>query len=97
MLPPLEAEPADALLDRLDVLGLLFHRVGVVEAEMAASAEIPRQPEVKADGFGVADVEIAIGLGRETGDDSPVLAAFEIILDDGSQEVGDVGWFGGRH
>ncbi len=69
MLAPVEAEPAHVLLDRLDVLELLLDRVGVVEAQVAAAAELGGDPEVEADRLGVADVEIAVGLGRKAGDD----------------------------
>ena len=40
VLAPVEAEPADVGLDRVDVLLLLLLRVRVVEAEVAAAAEL---------------------------------------------------------
>ena len=39
VLAPVEAEPADVRLDRVDVLLLFLDRVGVVEAQVAAAAE----------------------------------------------------------
>ena len=66
--PPVEAEPAHVLLDRLDVLGLLRGRVGVVEAQVAAPAELRGDAEVEADRLGVPDVQVAVGLGREARD-----------------------------
>ena len=41
MLAPVEAEPVHVALDRVDELLLLLGRVGVVEAQMAAAADIP--------------------------------------------------------
>jgi len=56
MFAPVEAEPADVLLDRVDVLNVFFDRIGVVEAQVAAAAVLERHAEIEADGFGVADV-----------------------------------------
>ena len=67
---PVEAEPADVLLDGVDVLDVFLDRVGVVEAQVAAAAELGGDAEVEADGLGVADVQVAVGLGRKAGDDA---------------------------
>jgi hypothetical protein len=66
---PVEAEPAHRVEDRFDVLLVLLDRVGVVEAHVAAPAEVARQAEVQADALGVADVQVAVGLRREAGAD----------------------------
>src|SRR5439155_10083400 len=66
---PIEAEPAHVALDRVDVFLLLPGRVGVVKAQMATPAKLLRHPEIEADRLGVADMEIAVGLGRKPGDD----------------------------
>ena len=65
---PVEAEPAHVFLDRLDELVLLLGRIGVVEAHVAAPAELLRHAEVETDRLGVPDVQIAVGLGREACD-----------------------------
>jgi hypothetical protein len=52
MLAPVEAEPADVFLDRVDVLLLFLDRVGVVEAQVAAAAELLGDPEVERDRLG---------------------------------------------
>ena len=67
---PVEAEPADVLLDGVDVLDVLLDRVGVVEAQVAVPAVLGRDAEVEADRLGVADVQVAVGLGREARDDA---------------------------
>ena len=41
--------------------------VGVVEPEVADAAELGGEAEIEADGLGVADVEVAVGLGRKAG------------------------------
>ena len=43
VLAPVEAEPAHVLLDGVDVLLLLLDGVGVVEAQVAAAAELLRR------------------------------------------------------
>ena len=84
---PVEAQPADILLDGLDVLHLLLHRVGVVEAQVALAAEFRRDAEVNANGLGVADVQIPVRLRREAGVDAGVAARFQILHHGGPDEV----------
>ena len=62
---------SDVGVDGVDVLLLFFRRVGVVEPQVAAAVELAGDAEVEADGLGVADVEVAVGFGREAGDDVP--------------------------
>ncbi len=49
--------------------------VGVVEAQVAAAAELLGDAEVEADGLGVADVEVAVGLGGKARAHGVALAA----------------------
>ena len=62
---PVPAQPMHHLDDRVDVLLLFFLRVGVIESQVADAAEIARQAEVQADALGMADVQVAVGLGRK--------------------------------
>src|SRR3989441_12296809 len=75
VLAPVEGEPAHVVHDGVDVLLALLGRVGVVEAQVAAAAVVSRQAEVDTDGLGVADVKVAVGLGREARDDLAAEAA----------------------
>ena len=51
-------------------------------------AEFGGEAEVETDGFGVADVEISVGLGRETGlHAAAVFVGLEVIENDVAQEV----------
>ena len=100
---PVEAEPADVLLDAFDVFEVFFGGVGVVEAEVAAGAGVEGgvflgEAEVEADGFGVADVEVAVGFWGEAGDDGGVFAGAEVVLDDFADEIEGFGggWGGGK-
>src|SRR5262249_23076526 len=82
---------ADVLLDRVDVLLLLLDRVGVVETQVAAAAELLRDPEVERDCLGVPDVEVSVRLGREAGHDlrDPPLA--HVGGDDLPDEIASLG------
>ena len=91
---PLEAQPLDIGLDRVDVFLIFLGRIGVVETQVALAAELFGQAKVQADALGMADVQVAVGLRREAGHDLGVLAAVQISLDDGAQEVGS--FFDGR-
>src|SRR3990167_2834469 len=91
---PLEAQPLYVALDRVDVFLVFLGRVGVVEAQVALAAKLLGQAEVQADRLGMADMQVAVGLRRETGDDFRVLASVQIGLDDGTKKVrsGDNLW-----
>ena len=88
VLAPVEAQPADVGLDRVDVLLLLLDRVGVVEPEVAVAAELLRDAEVERDRLRMADVEVAVGLGREPRDDRPDAAGAHVGGHDVADEVG---------
>ena len=96
---PLVAEPADVGLDRVDVLLLLLLGVGVVEPEVAAAAELARDAEVEGDRLGMADVEVAVGLGREPRDGGGDPAGADVGGHDVADEVAALGRGGriGRH
>ena len=78
MLAPVEAEPAHVALDRVDIFLLFLGRIGVVVTQIALSAELLGDAEIQADRLGVADMQIAVGLGRKAGDDRLVPARCEI-------------------
>ena len=85
---PLEAQPAHVLLDRLDVLDVLFRGVGVVEAQVADAAELGGDAEVEADRLGVADVQVAVGLrGKTRGHTSGVLPRADVLSHYGPDEI----------
>ena len=100
VLLPAETEPLDAVDDGVDVFLLFPGRVGVVEAQMAHALVVARHAEVQADRLGVADVQVAVRLGREAGDDrcqavAPVGAGGQVRFDDRAQEI-RAGRGGGR-
>src|SRR5262249_28063623 len=82
VLAPVVAEPAHGVDDRVDVLLALLRRVGVVEPEVAAAAELAGQAEVDRDRLGVANMEIAVGLGREARDHVAAETPAGVVLQD---------------
>ena len=71
--PPVIAQPADVLLDGLDVLHVLLGGVCIVHTQITHPAILFGGAEVHENGLGVADVEVAVGLGRKAGVDGHAL------------------------
>jgi hypothetical protein len=87
VVPP-EAQPLNVFLDGVDVLDIFFCRVRIVEAQVARAAEFLGDTKVQANGLGVADVQIAVGLGRKTRRDLPtVLPCLDVFADDRPDEI----------
>ena len=80
---PMIAQPLNISLDRFHIFVVFLLRVGIVHAEVADAAELLRHSEVQGDGFGVSDVQVAVGFRRETRlKATAVLAGSEIIFHD---------------
>ena len=65
-LRPVKTQPLHRVDDAVDVLKLFFFGIGVVKAQVADAAIFTRQPKIEANAFGMADMQIAIGLRWET-------------------------------
>ena len=88
VLAPVEPEPADIAHDFVDIFLRLFHRVGVVEAQMAPAAELLSHPEIDADGLRVADMQPPIRFGWKASDDTAaVLPRHTVLRDDLADEI----------
>ena len=64
---PLKAQPAYVALYGIDELRVLLGGVGIVKTQVALAAVLFRYAEIYAQRLGVADVQIAVRLGREAG------------------------------
>ena len=83
-----EAQPLDHFLDRLFVFELFLDRIGVIEAQVTNAAIVASEAKVQANGFGVTDVQVAIGLRRKTGDHLAAVLVGQIVgINDLSNEV----------
>jgi hypothetical protein len=87
MLSPVESEPADISFDRINEFLLLFQWICVVEAQIAVPAEFLRNAEIEADRFCVPDVQVAVRLGRETGDNATVASGRQVGPDNVANEI----------
>ncbi len=86
---PIEAQPADVVDDRIDVLDLFLGGIGVIEAQVVFAAVLLRHAKVQADGFGVTDVQVTVRLGWEAGMHPPAEPAAAVIgFDDLADEIG---------
>ena len=86
LLRPVESEPVDVALDRVDVFDILLDGVRVVEAQVALASVLLSQSEVDADALGVSDMEVSVGFGRKTGLNA-FLAFGDRLFDDLFEEV----------
>ena len=84
---PVIAEPVHVGLDGIDIFLLFLGRVGVVEAQMALAGKFLRDAEIKGNRLGMADVQVAVRLRRESGHDPAVLFGGEIGLHDVADEI----------
>jgi hypothetical protein len=66
---PVKTQPLHRVQNAVDVFGVFFFGVGVVKAHVAHATVVARQAKVQANAFGMAHVQVAIGLGWETGAD----------------------------
>ncbi len=95
---PVEPEPLHVGLDRVDVLDVFLGRVGVVEAQVAAAAELAGDAEVQADRLGVADVQVPVRLRRKARRDAPRMTRRpDVLRDDRANEVEGFGRAGRGH
>ena len=80
----------DVLFDGVHKLGVLLGGVGVVHAQVADAAEFFGRSEIDAQCLAVADVQVAVRLGRETGVDGltgEAAAGRKILFDKGFDKV----------
>jgi hypothetical protein len=63
------------VLDGLRVFLAFPFRVGIVETQIALALIVLCQTEVQANRFGMADMQITVGLRRKTCDDAAVFAS----------------------
>ena len=63
---PVNAEPANILLDRSGERLVLCLRIGIVHPEVTDAAILFSDPEIEVNSFGMADVQIPVRFGRKT-------------------------------
>jgi len=73
--------------DAVDVLLAFAGGVGVIQTQVELAAVLVGNGPVDVDGLGTADVQIAVGLGREAGMDLADLALGKVGINDIRQKV----------
>jgi hypothetical protein len=72
---PVESKPLHRGFDRILVFDVFLDGIGIVKAQVTDTPVFARQAEVQTDGFGVANMQVAIGLWGETGHHSAAILA----------------------
>ena len=80
-------QPLNVLLDRLYILVIFAHRIGVIKAQIELAAIFLGNRPVDINGFCRANVQIAIRLRRETGVDLLGQTGCNIGINDVGQEI----------
>src|SRR5690348_6777634 len=86
---PIESQPANIILNRVDVLRIFSRGIGIVESQMADPAGIVlSQSEVEADRFRMADVQKAVRFGgKACHDPTAMLTGRTVGGDDLSDKI----------
>ena len=84
---PLETEPLDVFFDGIHVFGVFFCGVGIVVAEIGLAAIFLCKAEVDAKALGVPQMQVAIRLRREAGEDGFDFAGLQVVLDNFFKEI----------
>ena len=92
MFAPVKTEPMHITLDGLDIFHRFLAGIGVVEAEMTDPVVLLGNAEVQADGLGMANMQEAVRLRREAGDDFRVLAGGKVIGNNLPDEIKGLVW-----
>src|SRR4029077_8136604 len=84
-------KPFDVFRNRIDVLDIFLGRVGVIHSQVANAAKLPGDAEIQANGFGMADMKIAVRFRREASVDLGIF----LFADMRGHDVADeIGWSG---
>ncbi len=85
---PIESEPSNVLFDGFNKLFLFFGWIGVIKSHIAKATKLSRNTEIEADGFGVSDMQIAVGLGRKTCMNSPIVfVCLQVLSNNRSDKI----------
>ena len=77
---PVKAQPFDGIDDAVYIFLLFLFRIGIVKAQVADAAVVAGQTKVQADGLGMTNVQIAIGLRGEAGTDLGLIDLTALVV-----------------
>ena len=87
LLVPLESEPLDILLDRVNVFGILLGRICVIEPEIGLSAIFLGKTEIQADALRMSKMKVTVRLRRESRQNAVHFSGFEVGFNDFLKEI----------
>ena len=87
LLAPIESQPAQVLLNGVDIFLFLLDRIGVIQSKIAATAKFTGHTEVQRDRLGVPDVEIAVGFGWKSRDHRIFAPGRKVVANDIADKV----------
>ena len=97
---PFKAQPGDVFFDGIDIFHIFFAGVGIIKTQVAYAVVLFGHAEIHADGFGVTQMEIAVGLRRKTGLHLVENAVFKVFFNKMFDEIFRFSYFrfffGGR-
>ena len=88
---PVAAQPAHVLADGVHVFRVFLGGIGVVKAQVALAVKFFGHAKVEADGFGVPQVQVAVGLRGKAGVHLAAEAAGGVVLEDACADKVDAG------
>ena len=77
---PLKAQPLNVLFDGVYILGVLFGGVGVVQTQIAHALVLFLYPKIDANGLGVANVQVAVGLRGKAGLYAAIYPVLQVFI-----------------
>ncbi len=85
---PLVAKPLHILFDGVDVFLVFLFRVGVVKPQVAVAGKGLGDAKIQADRFGMTNMQVTVGLRRESGDHlAGMLSAGDGVFDQALDKV----------
>jgi hypothetical protein len=85
---PIKPKPSDILHDGIYIFNVLLARIGVIKSQIADAPVFRRQAEIEADGLGVSDMEITVGLrGKPRMDAAVVFVGLHILGHDTPNKI----------
>jgi hypothetical protein len=76
---PFEPEPLNVVLDRLYEFDVFFYGIRIVKPQVCPSFELIRKLKIKANRFGVPDVQVSVRFRREASNHFFYFAGCEIL------------------
>ena len=78
LIGPLKAQPFYVGFYAVNIFNFLFGGVGIIKTQVGLAAILNAKAKIEADAFGMANMQVAIGLGRKACEDGFVFSRLQI-------------------